>query len=64
MRTTSAVEALRDVLAGAGATLPRRDGVDIRLVREVEPRSGRLIDLQKEVGGWPDYRAAGKLPAR
>jgi hypothetical protein len=64
VRTTSAVEALRDVLAGAGATLPRRDAVDLRLVREVEQRSGRVIDSQKDVGGWPEYRAAGKLPSR
>jgi pectate lyase len=64
VRTTSAVEALRDVLAGAGATRPRRDAVDLRLVREVEQRSGRVIDSQKDVGGWPDYRAAGKLPSR
>jgi hypothetical protein len=38
--------------------------VDLRLVREVEQRSGRVIDSQKDVGGWPDYRAAGKLPSR
>jgi len=62
VRTSSAAEALGDVLAGAGATLPRRDAVDARLVREVEQRSGRVIDSQKDVGGWPDYRAAGKLP--
>lgn len=54
--TTSAADALRDVLAGAGATLPRRDGVDARLVREVETRTGRIIDSQKDVGGWPAYR--------
>ena len=64
VRTSSAADALRDVLAGAGATLPRRDAVDARLVREVEQRSGRVIDSQKDVGGWPDYRAAGKLPSR
>jgi pectate lyase len=64
VRTTSALDALREVLAGAGATLPRRDAVDARLVREVEQRSGRVIDSQKDVGGWPDYRAAGKLAAR
>jgi pectate lyase len=64
VRTTSASEALGDVLAGAGATLRRRDAVDLRLVHEVEQRSGRVIDSQKDVGGWPEYRAAGKLPAR
>lgn len=64
VRTTSALDALRDVLAGAGATRPRRDAVDARLVREVEQRSGRIIDSQAQVGGWPDYRGAGKLPDR
>lgn len=58
VRTTSARDALRDVLASAGATLPRRDAVDARLVRDVEQRSGRVIDSQKDVGGWPDYRGA------
>jgi hypothetical protein len=56
VRTTPASEALRDVLAGAGATLPRRDPVDARIVRDVEQRTGRIIDSQKDVGGWPDYR--------
>ena len=62
VRTTSALDALRDVLAGAGATRPRRDAVDARLVRDVEQRSGRLIDSQAQVGGWPDYRGTGTLP--
>jgi pectate lyase len=51
VRTTSAAQALKDVLAGAGATLPRRDAVDARIVREVETRTGRIIDSQKDVGG-------------
>jgi hypothetical protein len=50
------------VLADAGATLPRRDAVDARLVREVEQRSGRIIDSQAQVGGWPEYGGTGKLP--
>ena len=52
VRTTSAAQALEDVLAGAGATLPRRDDVDARIVREVRTRGGRIIDSQKDVGGW------------
>ena len=52
VRTTSAAQALRDVLAGAGATLPRRDATDARIVREVETRTGHIIDSQKDVGGW------------
>ena len=57
VRTTGAAEALRDVLAGAGATRPRRDAIDARIVREVETRGGRIIDSQKDVGGWPEYAA-------
>ena len=57
VRTTSAPDALRDVLAGAGATRPRRDAVDARIVREVETRGGRIIDSQRDVGGWPEYAA-------
>src|SRR5262245_25558051 len=44
VRTTSAQQALADVLAGAGATLPRRDAVDARIVHEVPTRTGRIID--------------------
>src|SRR5262245_45850078 len=44
VKTSTAAEALGDVLAGAGATLPRRDAVDARLVRDVERRTGRIID--------------------
>jgi len=60
--TTDAVQALQQVLAGVGATRPRRDAVDSRVVREVEARSGRIIDSQQEVGGWPAY-ASGPAPA-
>jgi pectate lyase len=54
--TTAATVALKEVLADAGATRPRRDAVDTRLVREVEQRGGRIIDSQKDVGGWTGYR--------
>ena len=55
---TAAGIAYRDVLAEAGAVCPVRDPVDARLIHEVRTRSGRIIDSQKEVGGWPDYPAA------
>lgn len=48
--------AMERVLEGAGATLPRRDAVDTRVVETVRNRAGRLIDSQNEVGGWPEYR--------
>ncbi|MBW3634976.1 MAG: alpha/beta hydrolase fold domain-containing protein [Armatimonadetes bacterium] len=56
--TTSARVALEQVLAGAGATLPQRDSVDARIVSDVRNKTGRLIDSQNEVGGWPNLETA------
>ena len=51
--TTDAPEkTLERVLAGVGASLAR-DAVDQRIVNDVRQRSGRLINSQSEVGGWP-----------
>ena len=58
VRTTSAEEALAAVLRDVGATRPRRDAVDARIVREVGTRGGRLIDSPRDVGGWPAYATA------
>jgi pectate lyase len=52
--TLPAEEALERVLASAGASLPRRDAVDARIVHEVRTRGGHLIDSQADVGGWPE----------
>jgi pectate lyase len=52
-------EAFQAVLAKAGATLPRRDDVDARIIETV--RTGKvstgngIINDPKEVGGYPDY---------
>ena len=62
VRTTGAAQALQEVLAGVGATRPRRDAVDARVVREVEARAGRIIDSQEAVGAWPVY-VSGPAPA-
>ncbi|PLK25729.1 polysaccharide lyase family 1 protein [Novosphingobium sp. TH158] len=43
------------VLARAGAG--PRDAVDQRVVSSVRNRSGRIIDSQDDVGGWPDLGA-------
>ncbi|MDY6923726.1 MAG: pectate lyase [Pseudomonadota bacterium] len=48
-------EALERVLDGAGAG--PRDPVDARIIAGVRGRSGRIIDSQSEVGGWPDLAA-------
>jgi pectate lyase len=58
---SSAHEAFSAVLAGAGATLPRRDSTDARVVAEVETGTGRIIDSPDDVGGYPTYRGG---PAR
>lgn len=51
-----AIEARRveaRVLANAGARPWDRDAVDRRIVREVREGTGRVIDDEKEVGGYP-----------
>jgi len=50
--TDSAAVAYRRVLAEAGASVVR-DAVDKRIVRQVRTGSGRIIDSQREIGGWP-----------
>ena len=59
---TSAKDAWQSVLAGAGATLPRRDPVDERILKEV--RTGKvtyeagkgIITEVGQVGGYPEYK--------
>ena len=41
------------VLAGAGASRSR-DATDHRVIAGVSDRSGRIIDSQADVGGWPE----------
>ncbi|WP_395703155.1 GDSL-type esterase/lipase family protein [Aquabacterium sp.] len=55
--TTSAAVAYTQVLAWAGAAL-KRDAVDQRVIDEVRYRTGRIIDSQTEVGGWPALASA------
>ncbi|WP_396593885.1 polysaccharide lyase family 1 protein [Brevundimonas sp. R86498] len=51
--TDSPEDAFAKVLATAGASRPR-DAVDARIVADVREGTGRIIDSQAEVGGWPD----------
>lgn len=46
------------VLAEAGATLPRRDAIDARIVHETATGTGRHINSQKEVGGYLEFGQA------
>jgi hypothetical protein len=65
IKTTSADEAYATVLARAGASLPRRDPVDERIVREVasgQPTFGNgIVKVHTDVGGWPEYRSVTAL---
>ena len=62
VQTESAEDAFERVLDAAGATLPRRDVHDVRIIGEV--RSGKttygngIISRQTDVGGWPELTSA------
>ncbi|GAK39348.1 hypothetical protein TCA2_1836 [Paenibacillus sp. TCA20] len=43
---------LNTILRQAGATYPRRDAIDARIVAEVEQGLGRYINTEHEVGGY------------
>lgn len=71
--TQPAEEALELVLKQAGATLPQRDALDIRIAEEARTGTARfgetyegggkgIIDSPKTVGGWPNLRTAA-VPA-
>ena len=68
IRQHTAAEAYQLVLQYAGASLPKRDPIDARIIQEV--RSGTanfgetfggggkgIIDSQTAVGGWPELRS-------
>ena len=50
------------VLAIGGASLPKRDPVDLRIADSVRKRTGKFIKSQKDVGGWPEL-ASSPAPA-
>ncbi len=61
--TQTAQEALESVLADAGATLPARDAIDLRIVRDVRNRTGAVINFETDIpdpGRWQTYYS---LPA-
>jgi hypothetical protein len=62
--TQPAEQAYESVLANAGATLPKRDAVDERNIRQVrtgkvtyEAGQGIITDI-RQVGGYPEYRGS------
>jgi pectate lyase len=57
VQTSSARLAYESVLTGVGATLPKRDSVDARIISEVRLGRGAIIDSQQDVGGWPELKS-------
>lgn len=57
VNTQLAKEAYETVLKSAGAIKPKRDTVDSRIILDVKHRTGKIIDSQREVGGWPQYKS-------
>lgn len=48
----TAEEAYEYVLNNAGATLPKRDSIDARIINDVKNGTGRIINKIEEVGGF------------
>jgi hypothetical protein len=55
--TEPAEVAYERVLKEGGATLPRRDSVDERVLKGVREGTGHIIKWVKEVGGWPEFES-------
>src|SRR3989338_2343239 len=60
--TQSSQEAYEKVLADAGASKPKRDAVDSRIINDVRTRTGKIIDSPSQVGGYPKF-SGGTAPA-
>lgn len=66
VKTHTAKDAYASVIADVGATKPKQDAVDKRVIADVEKRGhtfsgskGKLpgiIDSPKDAGGWPEYK--------
>ena len=57
VKTQSAEDVVHSVIMNSGATLPKRDAVDDRVMRNVTAGKGKLINSQKDVGGWPELKS-------
>lgn len=58
VRIEDAKTAYKQVLGHGGASLPKRDAVDQRLVEDIKTRSGKIIISQEDIGGWPTLKSA------
>jgi len=53
---SAASVAYGQVIKNAGAVAPKRDTVDNRVIQNVINKTGKIIDSQNDVGGWPVYK--------
>lgn len=58
VKTEDAPTAYEKILKSGGASLPKRDAVDNRIVNDVKNRTGKIIKSQENVGGWPVLNSA------
>ena len=58
IESVSAEQTLTEVLDDVGATLPRRDSIDARVVADVINGTGRIINNDEEVGGLSSIEEA------
>jgi len=56
--TESPGDAYEHDLQNVGDTLPKRDAIDQRIIREVRDGTGHIINHVKDIGGWPDFPPA------
>ncbi len=56
IKVLNANDSLERVTEKAGAYLPKRDSVDVRIINDLKNKTGSVIDSQGEVGGWPVLR--------
>lgn len=53
LKVTDAETAYEEILAKAGATYPRRDGLDARILTDVKNGTGEFANRHEDVGGLP-----------
>lgn len=57
VKTDDAINAYERVLSNAGAVLPKRDAIDIRIINEVRNGTGKIINDEEQAGGWPELKS-------
>ncbi len=56
--TEAPATAYARVLNEAGVTVPLRDAVDVRVIADVQNRTGTFIKSENDVGGWPTLNSS------